>query len=64
MQQAIAERGIKVEKHLPTHGTLQTAKEAADTVCRKDRQTSGLRSTRRPVFNTNGRHSCIGICLC
>jgi glyoxylase-like metal-dependent hydrolase (beta-lactamase superfamily II) len=35
MLKNIADRGIKVEKHLPIHGTLQTAKEAADTVAAK-----------------------------
>ena len=35
MLKNIAERGIKVDKHLPTHGMLQTAKEAADTVAAK-----------------------------
>lgn len=35
MLKNIADRGIKVEKHLPTHGVLQTAKEAADVVAAK-----------------------------
>lgn len=35
MLKNIADRGIKVEKHLPIHGTLQTAKEAADVVAAK-----------------------------
>ena len=35
LQQAITERAIKVEKHLPTHGTLQTTKEVADTIAAK-----------------------------
>lgn len=34
-QENIAERELKVDRHLPIHGTLQTAKEAADTVAAK-----------------------------
>ncbi len=34
-QKNIADRQLKVEKHLPIHGTLQTVKEVADTIASK-----------------------------
>jgi glyoxylase-like metal-dependent hydrolase (beta-lactamase superfamily II) len=37
----IAERGLKVDKHLPIHGPLQTAKDAADTVAAKTAKPAG-----------------------
>jgi glyoxylase-like metal-dependent hydrolase (beta-lactamase superfamily II) len=44
LQKNIAVRGLTVEKHLPSHGELQTAEEAAETVSAKAAATAALKA--------------------
>jgi glyoxylase-like metal-dependent hydrolase (beta-lactamase superfamily II) len=44
LQKNIAERRLRVEKHLPSHGELQTAKEAAETVAVKAAATAAFKA--------------------